>query len=227
MVAPTMKQNIVIYNDEGVGEFGLSCLIRFFEGHDVVLADAKSIIAGDVFKDRDVFVMPGGADLPYCKKLNGLGNKNIRSFVENGGTYLGICAGAYYACRSIEYHKGREDEICGPRELAFVDCVAVGSIPQIAPYYDDTLKSAAITKILLGGGEIIDAYYHGGCHFNLCGHETNIVARYEGLNFKPPAIITQKINKGRVILSGLHLEASNTHLGEFKNANVLLKELIK
>ena len=38
-------------------------------------------------------VFPGGADSPYQEKLQGEGNRVIRQFVEEGGWYLGFCAG--------------------------------------------------------------------------------------------------------------------------------------
>lgn len=31
--------------------------------------------------------MPGDADLPYCQKLNGLGNDIIRDFIRSGNIY--------------------------------------------------------------------------------------------------------------------------------------------
>jgi glutamine amidotransferase-like uncharacterized protein len=222
-----INQSIVIYKDEGVGEFGFSCLQNFFSNAKVTLANASQVVSGECFQKADIFVMPGGADLPYAKKLNGAGNKSIRAFVEGGGTYLGICAGAYYASREIAFHKGREDEICETRELALIDCVAIGSIPQIAPYYDDTLNSAAITNILLKDEKVIEAYYHGGCYFDVIDENTKVIARYESLVETPPAIITKNREKGRVILSGVHLEATQTRFGNFKAANHLLKELLK
>ena len=78
----------------------------------------------NVHHPRTLFVMPGGADLPFCAALNGAPNQRIRQFVERGGAYLGICAGAYYACRKIAFHAGTEGAICGPRELGFLDALA-------------------------------------------------------------------------------------------------------
>lgn len=199
-----MAKTIVIYQDEGAGEFGLSCLKRFFANDDVRLANADEIISNAAFDGADMFVMPGGADLPYCKKLNGAGNKNIRAFVENGGTYLGICAGAYYACSSIEYHKGREDEICGSRELALINATAIGSLPELAPFYDDKLRTVAAIKLTADND--VSAYYHGGCTFNL--HEDAIVHARYNIGRNPPAIVEKNVGKGRVILSGVHLEIS-------------------
>lgn len=197
-----MAKTIVIYQDEGVGAFGFSCLKRFFASHNVRIADAAAVIDNSAFQNADMFVMPGGADLPYCRKLNGAGNRNIRDFVEQGGTYVGICAGAYYACRDIEFHKGRDDEICGPRDLALMNATAIGSLPELAPYYDDRLRTVAVAQLQ---AELeTSAYYHGGCKFML--HEdATIHARYT-LEGSPAAIIERTVGNGRVILSGLHLE---------------------
>lgn len=196
-----MAQNIVIYNDEGVGEFGLKCLQEFYRDDDVWLANAEAIIDGRVLGLADIFVMPGGADLPYAAKLNGAGNDNIRAYVEEGGTYLGICAGAYFGSREIEWHKGREDEICAPRELAFAPVTAIGSIPDLAQLYDETLNSAAIVTLSTGA----QAFYNGGCMFRGKGG-FEVIARYESLPQKPPAIIAADVDEGRAILSGVHFE---------------------
>lgn len=214
--AHAMAKNIVIYQDEGTSEFGLRCLARFFKDDDVWFCTADAIIDGRVLGMADLFVMPGGADLPYCKKLNGAGNDNIRGFVELGGTYLGICAGAYYACRDIAYHQGRRDEICGPRELAFVPATATGSLPDLAPYYDETLASAAITDLRLANGETVQTLYHGGCRFDLSdGHDCDILATYAQIAGNPPAIIRQRAGFGRAILSGVHFEMTPGCLADY------------
>lgn len=202
-----MAKNIVIYQDDGVAEFGLRALAHFFREDDVWFCTADAVIDGRVLGMADVFVMPGGADLPYCRKLDGAGNANIRGFVENGGTYLGICAGAYYACREIAYHKGADDGICGPRELAFVDGVAVGSLPELTPPHDATLATAAIVDIALQNGQTAKVFYQGGCRFDLgAGHDADILATYAQIAGSPPAIIRRKIGRGKAILSGVHFE---------------------
>ena len=193
-----MKRDIVIYNDEGVGAFGLSCLKEFFKEDDVWLCNAEAVIDGSVLGMADIFVMPGGADLPYVKKLNGQGNANIRTFVETGGTYLGICAGAYYACSSLEFHKGRADEICDARELALLEAIAIGSIPEIAPPFKDHLSSAAITKV-----NGIPVFYFGGPFFNTT---EKVVGLYDAVN--QPAIIRRSLGEGSVLLSGVHFEVT-------------------
>ncbi len=215
-----MEQTIVIYNDEGVGAFGLKCLQKFFAEDDVWLCNADAVIDGRVLEMADIFVMPGGADLPYCKKLNGQGNENIRNFVETGGTYLGVCAGAYYACREIAFHKGRPDEICGPRELTFVDALAVGSLPDLAPYYDLTLHSASIANIVLNDQTTRQVFYHGGCMFKPGNAPSlNLLARYADLPDKPAAVVETIVGEGKAILSGVHFEMTPNILSDHPTEN--------
>lgn len=202
---PAMAQNIVIYQDEGVGPFGLSCLREFFKEDAVRLVDANSVIEGKVLENTNIFVMPGGPDKPYCRKLNGKGNANIRSFVENGGMYIGVCGGAYFASSAIEFHKGREDEICEPRELAFIDGTAIGSIPALAAPYNDRLQSASITTV--NGTPVL---YYGGPYFN---GNAEILGVYDTV--KLPAIVRQKVGKGAAILSGVHFEVTAKNLENY------------
>ena len=217
-----MARNIVIYQDEGVGEFGLKSLAQFFRNDEVWFANADAVTDGRVLGMADIFVMPGGADLPYCAKLNGAGNENIRAYVEEGGTYLGICAGAYYACKSIEWDKGRSDEIVGKRELAFVNATAVGSIPEIAPPYDDTLQTAAV--IDLEGNSV---YYHGGPYFRLNNKQVEVLARYQRLPFDAPAIVRSHVGEGLVILSGVHFEIGPEQLAQHPDEPERAAELAK
>ena len=74
--------------------------------------------------------MPGGADLPYCKHLETQGGTDIiREYVQGGGSYLGLCAGAYFACGAVEFEVGHPTmEVCGPRQLHFFPGTGRGSV---------------------------------------------------------------------------------------------------
>ena len=209
-----MNKSIYIYNDEGVGELSLHCIKDYFSSEKITLISAKDIIQSGVPETADVFVMPGGADKPYANKLNGVGNDNIKKYVRQGGIYLGICAGAYYGCSSIEFQKGTKNEICEDRELNFFDGVAVGCLPEIAGnLYDQTLKSASVTSINFAGSST-SAFYWGGCYFErgtLKNHE--VLAVYSALD--KPAIISCEFGKGIAILSGVHFEVSQHSLERY------------
>jgi glutamine amidotransferase-like uncharacterized protein len=56
-------------------------------------------------------------------------------FVQSGGAYLGLCAGAYYATARVVFEPGTPMEVVGDRELAFFPgigrgCAFPGALPQ-------------------------------------------------------------------------------------------------
>ena len=63
--------------------------------------------------------MPGGRDQPYCRELGGAGAGAVRDWVERGGGYLGLCAGAYWACSRV---KGRYSNIYNHGVMSYVVC---------------------------------------------------------------------------------------------------------
>ncbi len=220
-----MKQTIYIYCDKGVGDFSLYSTQNYFTCYNIKLVTAKHIIKNGIPNTVHLFVMPGGADRFYAKKLNGLGNSIIKQYVEQGGTYLGICAGAYYGCSNIEFQKGTINEICQKRELSFLNGDAIGCIADIAPTYDQTLKSASITLIKIMDSKIPTLYW-GGCYFNIDkDSSTHIIATYDNIKNQPPAIIYCPIGKGQAILSGVHFEVSSIALKNYNFKNTVDNKL--
>ncbi|HSX11324.1 MAG TPA: BPL-N domain-containing protein [Chlamydiales bacterium] len=178
---------IAIYQDEGTSWKG-AAPDRFLSAAD--------IINGALDETYTLFIMPGGRDRPYHAALKGAGNEKIRAFVENGGTYLGICAGAYYGCKTVQFEKGIPEEICEERELAFFSGTAVG------PAFG---RGNFPVKI----GPDLHAHYHDGCLFLGDFSQVRVVARYIELAGQPPAIIECRVGKGKAILSGVHLELTD------------------
>lgn len=224
------KPQILTYIDAGASDW-TACLMRTigqqlhpgeYEMRTVMAADIR--LDPTLFDHAVMFVMPGGADLPYCAALNGAPNARIRRFVEAGGTYLGICAGAYYACRELAFHAGTRGAICGPRELSFVDAVAVGSLPELTGglLYDGTPRTTAAVTLrttdhLSPAPLALYTHYHGGCRFDFDaapGAGTQVLAVYADLGGTPPAIVSARVGKGRAILSGVHLEISELECQE-------------
>lgn len=163
---------------------------------------SKDILQGKL-NIADCLVIPGGADLRYCEKLNGSGNKNIQQFVNNGGLYIGICAGAYYGCSHIDF-SGHGYKISGQRELGLFQGRAIGSLAELTNqrFYDESSKSKAMVK-LQSDYKIIGAfYYHGGPKF-LGAKHNQIVATYENGDI---AVVKGTYGNGQYLLSGVHFE---------------------
>ena len=212
-----MKRRICIYADEGAGQNSLDNTRAYFNGPQTRTVLAEDIFAG-VLDNADMLIMPGGRDKPYHQKLDGAGNAAIHDFVKEGGTYLGICAGAYYGCANIEFQKGTPDEILAPRKIGLLKATAYGCLREISVPFDNTPASAEITT-LEAGGKIMPAFYWGGPAFrwNESEQEITIHARYNDVQGAPPAIISRACGKGRVILSGVHFEASPALLRDYQS----------
>ncbi len=206
---------IAVYVDDGaaVGKVMRSVAREVDPGYIVRAVLARDLDVTGFFDDLVVFIMPGGADLPYCRKLDGERNSRLRQWVATGGRYIGICAGAYYACAEIRFHVGRGDEVAGPRELCLLGATAVGSLSEMAIPYDLTLRSASVVRLRLSDGCLTAAHYHGGPKFELPnGAAVNILARYEDVPGQPAAVVESGFGRGLVLLSGVHAEVSAVDL---------------
>lgn len=95
-----------------------------------------------------LIVMPGGRDLPYVARLRGVGNQRIKDFVQNGGSYLGLCAGGYYGAAAVEFAKGDPVlEVTGPRELGFFPGVARGPVSPGFQYRSNAGGKACLVRL--------------------------------------------------------------------------------
>ena len=91
-----IKKNILIYNDEGASQDCVTALLKYYNDQAQFISGVD-LQSDDWIQQTKVLIMPGGRSLPFYKTLGKTGNQNIIQFVEQGGCYLGLCAGAYYA----------------------------------------------------------------------------------------------------------------------------------
>lgn len=200
-------REILIYSDEGVGPHSLRACIESLEeasSFPVKAVDHRFLLESAWLEKTALLVFPGGADRPYQQKFQGAGNRRIVDYVQCGGSYLGICAGAYYASASIEFEKGSPLEIIEPRELRFFPGRAVG------PAFGSSEEGAkAISIEWMRDLGLPDGYhYDGGCYFEAAEKypTTQILARYRERKGHPAAVILSSVTQGRALLSGIHPE---------------------
>ncbi|EDR28777.1 hypothetical protein, conserved [Entamoeba dispar SAW760] len=203
-------KSIVIYADEGTinvcVHYSMKMLHSQYQEARIRKIYADELIEGKWISETDLFVMPGGADRPFHKKLNGIGVKLLKEFINNGGKYLGICAGAYFASSFIEFNKDIPNELslCEERTLKLFNGIAHGPIYQGFEEYSE--QGAVIIPIYYQNNQKVELYYNGGCSFvdNLNQYKENhFLAKYQnGMN----ALFFDTIGKGKVILSGPHFE---------------------
>ena len=213
------KKQVMIYYDEGVSRLSYEAAIYFFSKFTPY--EVKTLTAFDVLKEPweqncVYFVIPGGRDIPYQKNLKGQGISKIRAYVEDGGTYIGICAGAYFASKDFIFEKGTPLEIIAQRDLAFFQGTAVGPSLGLGAFCYETEDGASYPSIFfLKSQKTANIYYNGGAGFPTAYHfqDVSVLATYPN---DTPAIIRCQVKKGQAILSGVHFEMSlDENQGDF------------
>lgn len=101
---PVQTIHVAVYDDTGVGK-SIQELTAVLDGCPSIQYDR--IKAADIrngkLAEYDVLVHPGGSGSKQSKGLEEAGLDRVRAFVEAGGGYVGICAGAYLASSNYSW----------------------------------------------------------------------------------------------------------------------------
>jgi glutamine amidotransferase-like uncharacterized protein len=202
-----------VYHDQGTGEFSRAALLAALATRfRVRRIYASELVASDAWHaSTELLAFPGGADLPYARLLNGAGNASILRYIEAGGEFLGVCAGAYYVSRRIAFEAQSPAAITGERELALFAGTARGSLHDLAePYSLEHLRCTALAPLRASATQQpLHALYWGGPEFIPDG-DSNVRPL---LAYESPsriAALSADVGKGRIVLSGVHAEVSGT-----------------
>ncbi|TIC30695.1 class II aaRS and biotin synthetase [Wallemia mellicola] len=198
--------NVLIYDGPGTSPTSVRRLqqemvTNLVDKYSIQLVSPE-ILANEPWEEHTrAIVIPGGRDLPYLQCLNGKATRKIKEYVNNGGKYFGVCAGAYFACRSIEFAKNDPQlAIIGDRPLKFVDGVAVG--PTFDGFEYNSENGAHLVQLNYNDGSSGGCYLNGGCSFNVDPAKGEVLARYA----HDGSIAAYHI--GDVVVTGLHPEFS-------------------
>ena len=199
--------NILIYTDNVSNNHILYYALGKLRGKKSVhFVNANQILAGALSPAIDLFVMPGGASRYKAAKLEGKANDLIKKYINSGGNYLGICAGAYMGCETTYWAKGQPFEIICQNPLNFFKGIAIGPIKDFgqASNYEGT--DARLVKLEIKG-KIVPSLYLGGCIFEpQQDGPYEVLARFHELPEKPPAIVYGQYGQGSWLLSSTHPE---------------------
>jgi glutamine amidotransferase-like uncharacterized protein len=209
--------SIRIYADRGVTALSLHrismSLSKLFPRRSIAPLLADELIKGWWKEHTDLLVFPGGRDSLFMEKLQDVGNIQIREFVLEGGRYLGICGGAYYACKKIVFAKGDPLELVAERELGFFPGAAVGPVFKshaFAYKEDGVSNSGACVPTLSTNNGAFPVYYNGGCLFKDAysyKEMVDVVGTYMQLQGEDNAAVVRcHVGQGKALLSGVHLE---------------------
>ncbi|TVY52737.1 Biotin--protein ligase [Lachnellula cervina] len=229
----TRKMNVLVYSGNGSTiESVRHCLYTLRRllapNYAVIPVTDTAIIKEPWTSSCALLVFPGGADLGYCRSLNGEGNRRIEQYVRRGGAYLGLCAGAYYGSSRCEFEVGNGKlEVIGPRELSFFPGTCRGCAFKGFVYHSEAGAKAVQLKVIKEAfktgilPQTFRSYYNGGGLFVDAGKYADkgveILATYadqtdvEGGD-RPAAVVYCKVGEGGALLTGPHPEFAAVNL---------------
>ncbi len=212
---------------------------------DIEFVDEQHIKNGGL-KNLQVLLVSGGDTFAIAESLGKEGAENIRVFLEEGGLYIGSCAGAYLPLKSslsplnlFNFASVRISNLTKtlpqPLKLPEKFCTSYGCQYVFHPVREEVKISLSDSFFPEHNGELIAPIY-GGPAF-LPSENARTLASYTGFTSQTlfladqqlaydtligkSAVITKKMGKGHLFLLGPHLE----HPHYFK-ANTLIADMI-
>lgn len=199
-----MEEPILVYTGEGTGDPTREAIQAFLSARGFAWECMEpSEITSERLSGATAIYVPGGWAWPYVRDVEPEGKAAIRRFVADGGSYIGVCAGSYFAADVIRW-QGRMVEY----DLDLFAGTAVGPIDAIQPW-----KSWRMTELELdpehvvnAGEERIEGLYWGGpaYHAHDAGQRVTVLSRYAVTG--EPAAVSHAYGRGQVLLMGCHLE---------------------
>lgn len=206
LAEPETVPKVMIYSGSGSWTENVVTFQKFFDNYDIEydLVDEQEVSEPGLDDLYEIILFPGGGAADYRYEISD--HNNIRSFVENGGLFIGFCAGAYYAAdifswqgTDYEYPLGIfEGSSIGP----LTGKIAWGDIARLNLNIEHPANQDFENQLFIS--------YYDGPYFkphNLNGENDDayeILARYD-VNDQP-AVIAGRFGEGGYLLFGPHPE---------------------
>lgn len=247
-------RRVAVFGDEGAGSLSYLQAIKMWR-HAFPLDRVFRVKANElksIFDQGiDILIMPGGRDLFYHKALQGDKCGYIQQFVQEGGLYLGLCAGAYFASAWIDFIPSESFQIQGKRDLGFWKGKAVGPLYNGRDYDWRSELGASLVEIEdLCNQRRRLVYYNAGCCFlsmdlEFCKKDCRLLAKYvhsydllmpqqlkneiacfnKGPFGERAAALRINYGEGKVFLFGYHPEFRATLLNPSHYNSLLVEDL--
>jgi len=100
------KIQVAVYTDKGGANYSISDRLELSPEFEVTFLSGADIAKG-ALKGKDMLLQPGGWSPSQYEALGTNGCAAIKKFVREGGSYYGLCAGAFLASETISTNKMR------------------------------------------------------------------------------------------------------------------------
>ena len=213
------QYDFAVYHDGNVGawEDGIVAFEQFLNwkglSHNRVTAtDINTVTLKNYYS---AIYFPGGDADYYNADINYSGIQNIRELVAEGGAYIGICAGAEFACDKLVWQG-----IAYDYPLDLFQGEAIGPIDELAVWDDYdmvTLTMNPENEINFFEPANEDILYWGGCVYSpYAGTVFDTVATFDGY-YDKPGIINFSYEQGRVLFISPHPEIEEDSDRDYTN----------
>lgn len=217
------RTRVAVYDAVGTGGNGVQNLERILEAeptnilHHVGPADLQA----GVLDQFDVVVFPGGSASKEAAAIGRDGCEAVRKFVELGGGYIGICAGAYLATARYDWSLAvlNAKTFTGKRDIPGIGEKSMWYRGKGAVKMELTDEGKQILGAVPG---FVEVHYANGPILSPAGRddlpgyiplavfrtEVSLYEPQEGTMVNSPAIVASEYGKGRVIAISPHPEAT-------------------
>jgi glutamine amidotransferase-like uncharacterized protein len=206
-----LNADFAIYAGSGTWEPSKTAFKNFLEWKGLTWEEVDK---NDINKKRLIgkyngLFMPGGWAGDYNRDIKLAGDQHIRDFVSGGGAYIGMSAGAFYAC-DITIWEGNTYNY--PSDMFDGDCI--GPIDEIAPWPEYVMTTMDIDQsheANIYEPAQRDVLYYGEPYFVAHpGQEMQTFASWivpaNPMADGKPGIIGFNYGQGRLLLVGPHPE---------------------
>jgi glutamine amidotransferase-like uncharacterized protein len=203
--APNKSADIAIYSENGVWNNSVIAAENMFHwlGKSVVRINAN-YVNNNLLTGFQILCVPGGDMYQYSQDISESGKEKIRAFVRNGGGYIGLCGGAYFASKTIIW-QGNQLPMT---PLGLFDGSAEGNIDAIVPYPQRNMCQVNISDTTHFITDSISSplwiLYYWGPIFTPNSSGVTVLGKYATVD--KPAMIAFDYGQGRVFMVGTHPE---------------------
>ncbi|KAH9519318.1 hypothetical protein Btru_075251 [Bulinus truncatus] len=210
-----------IYKGHGANENGCFHLLNALKAtldtqkHTINFISSEDIIEGSKLENTALLTFGSGFTTGFADALGIKGMMNLRDYVLNGGSYLGLGAGGYFGCDYVEFDKNGPLEKLVERELRFYPGIGRGPVYpgfqygtnkglHAAPISFNTVHFTATFSSMIDGGGAF--YPKDSAKPGSLVTDINNVAFFTDLSGQPAAVVKTTVGSGHAVLSGVHLE---------------------
>jgi glutamine amidotransferase-like uncharacterized protein len=215
------RRMTLVYAGEG-SSHSWTWLADLFEAkgvHDVRFLDSKGFTEG-LNDDVRTAIISGGDGLKIASSLGAHGFAHLKGFIHKGGTYVGICAGAYLPLPSLIEPLNRFN--LSSTKIENIDCSVMSGSPRVSVRYGScSIVHPVRGEVDLEGIYTLKAPLYGGPIFKEPEHDETLLryrqftgstefqmdkARATSMVLGKPAALRVKHGLGELLLLGPHLE---------------------